>query len=152
MIVTIPGLKLANTLNTRQHWRKRAESAKRQRHTVALVLRTHPRPTGPVVVTIVRVAPRALDSDNLAGACKSVRDGVADWLGVDDGVAERRGDVVWRVEARKGPVSVEIRVDPVLFGSQRCAMAEALAEARTAGVTLEELNAALGVWYGRKET
>ena len=31
-------------------------------------------------------------------------------------------------------------------------IAEALAEARAAGVTLEELNAALGVWYGRKET
>ena len=126
MRVTIPGLRLSNTLNTRQHWRQKAAAAKRQRHTVALVLRTHPRPTGPVVVTIVRVAPRQLDSDNLAGACKSVRDGVADWLEVDDGVAERKGGVVWRVEARKGPVSVEIRVDPVLFGSQRCAMAETM--------------------------
>lgn len=116
MIVAIPGLRLANTLNTREHWRRKADAAKRQRHTVALVLRTHPKPLGPVVVTIVRVAPRSLDSDNLAGACKSVRDGVADWLGVDDGVAERRGDVVWQVAHRKGGVGeygVEIRVEAV---------------------------------------
>lgn len=116
VIVAIPGLRLANTLNTRQHWRKKADAAKRQRHTVALVLRTHPKPSGPIVVTIVRVAPRALDSDNLAGACKSVRDGVADWLGVDDGVAERKGDVVWQVAHRKGKVGeygVEIRVEAV---------------------------------------
>ena len=94
MIVAIPGLRLANTLNTREHWRRKADAAKRQRHTVALVLRTHPKPLGPVVVTIVRVAPRSLDSDNLAGACKSVRDGVADWLGVDDDMTERKNNVV----------------------------------------------------------
>lgn len=94
--VTIPGLRLASTLNARQHWRARAASAKRQRGLTRLCLSAHPRPTGPVVVTITRAAPRALDSDNLAGACKSVRDGVADWLGVDDGAAERAGLVAWR--------------------------------------------------------
>ena len=94
--VTIPGLRLASTINARQHWRARAAAAKRQRAAARLCLSAHPRPTGPVVVTITRVAPRALDSDNLAGACKSVRDGVADWLGVDDGAAERAGLVAWR--------------------------------------------------------
>ena len=94
--VTIPGLRLASTLNARQHWRARAAAAKRQRATARLCLSAHPRPTGPVVVTITRLAPRALDSDNLAGACKSVRDGVADWLGVDDGAAERAGLVAWQ--------------------------------------------------------
>ena len=118
MRVTIPGLRLANTLNTRQHWRKKADAAKRQRHAVALALRTHPKPTGPVVVTVVRVAPRALDSDNLAGACKSIRDGVADWLGVDDGVAERKGDVVWRVAHRKGGVG-EYAVEVLVSAAER---------------------------------
>lgn len=114
LTVTVPGLRLANTLNTRQHWRKRADAAKRQRHVVRLMLSTKPRPVGPVVVTITRVAPRSLDSDNLHGACKSVRDGIADWLQVDDGVAERKGDVVWQVAARKGRVGeygVEIVVE-----------------------------------------
>ena len=94
--VTIPGLRLASPLNARQHWRARAAAAKRQRAIARLCLSAHPRPTGPVVVTVTRVAPRALDSDNLSGACKSVRDGVADWLGVDDGAAERAGLVAWQ--------------------------------------------------------
>lgn len=116
MIVTIPGLRLANTLNTRQHWRKKAAASKAQRLLTYCHLREHSAPSGPVMVTIVRVAPRSLDSDNLAGACKSVRDGVADWLGVDDGVAERKGDVVWQVAHRKGGVGeygVEIRVEAI---------------------------------------
>jgi len=111
--VTIPGLRLSSTLNARQHWRVRAVAARRQRALARLCLSTHPRPTGPVVVTITRVAPRSLDSDNLAGACKSVRDGVADWLGVDDGVAERAGLVAWRVEARRGAYGVEIAIEAV---------------------------------------
>lgn len=94
--ITIPGIQLSSTLNARQHWRTRAASAKRQRGIARLCLSSYARPTGPVVVTITRVAPRALDSDNLAGACKSIRDGVADWLGVDDGAAERAGLVAWQ--------------------------------------------------------
>ncbi|WP_230682079.1 hypothetical protein, partial [Streptococcus pneumoniae] len=38
-----------------------------------------------VVVRITRVGPRRLDDDNLARAAKALRDGVADWLGCDDG-------------------------------------------------------------------
>lgn len=45
----------------------------------------------PLVVRLVRVAPRRLDTDNLARALKAVRDGVATALGVDDGGSE----VVW---------------------------------------------------------
>jgi hypothetical protein len=39
----------------------------------------------PVEVRLTRVAPRKLDDDNLASACKGVRDEVAAMLGVDDG-------------------------------------------------------------------
>lgn len=34
----------------------------------------------PLVVTITRIAPRALDGDNLQLACSAVRDGISDWL------------------------------------------------------------------------
>ena len=34
---------------------------------------------------IKRGSPRKLDDDNLASGFKAVRDGVADWLGIDDG-------------------------------------------------------------------
>jgi hypothetical protein len=40
---------------------------------------------GRIVVTLTRLGGRGLDSDNLAGAYKAIRDGVADWLGIDDG-------------------------------------------------------------------
>jgi hypothetical protein len=41
-------------------------------------------PTWPVAVTFTRISPGYLDDDNLRGAFKAYRDGVADWLGVDD--------------------------------------------------------------------
>jgi len=40
---------------------------------------------GPWVVLFVRVAPKRLDDDNLAGAFKAIRDGVADAFGYNDG-------------------------------------------------------------------
>ena len=36
------------------------------------------------VVLLTRIAPRMLDSDNLEGAFKAVRDGIAEALGIDD--------------------------------------------------------------------
>lgn len=36
-------------------------------------------------ITLTRMAPRVLDSDNLVSSLKAVRDGIADWLGIDDG-------------------------------------------------------------------
>ena len=38
----------------------------------------------PCVVTLTRMSPRLLDDDNLRQAMKATRDGIADWLGVDD--------------------------------------------------------------------
>jgi len=65
-----------------------------------------------LVVRLVRRAPRRLDGDNLAGALKSVRDGVADALGVDD----RNPRVRWVVDqetARASDVLVEVYVAEV---------------------------------------
>lgn len=68
-------------------------------------------PVLPVVVTITRVAPRALDDDNLAYAAKAIRDGIADALGVRDNDPR----VSWRYEQRKPErgckPAVEIRVE-----------------------------------------
>lgn len=111
--VELPGLRLASTLNDRRHWRKRAAAAKAQRLLAYCRLREHPKPTRPVVVTMTRVSPGQLDSDNLAGACKSVRDGVADWMGVDDGQAERDGRVTWVCRQERGKYGVRIVVEEV---------------------------------------
>lgn len=55
------------------------------------------------VVRLVRVAPRLLDTDNLEGALKSVRDGIADAFGIDD----RDSRVRYVVDQAKGPAAVE---------------------------------------------
>ena len=60
----------------------------------------HPAPStdGPVTITMTRIAPRTLDDDNLASGFKATRDGIADWLGIDDGSKRLR----WVCEQRKG--------------------------------------------------
>ena len=58
------------------------------------------------VVRITRVSPRRLDGDNATAAAKSVRDGVADALGVDD----RDPRVEWLVDQEAGPASVWVEI------------------------------------------
>ena len=83
--VHIPGLRLPSLLNSRVHWRKLASTKKAQRYTARSAMRDLTIPPAPLVVTITRSGPRKLDDDNLHGACKAVRDGIADSIGVDDG-------------------------------------------------------------------
>lgn len=106
--MTIP-LRLPSTANARQHWAARARTVKAQRATIALYWRAPPgdavrelaRRGPPWAVEIIRTTPaRPLDDDNLAGACKAVRDEVARLLGVDDGPT---APVAWRYGQRKAP-------------------------------------------------
>ena len=69
--------------NQRDHWAVRARRVKAQRWQVYASLiyaYGYDRPSCPLTVTLTRIAPRALDDDNLRGALKACRDGVADWL------------------------------------------------------------------------
>lgn len=80
-------LRLASEANARGSWHAgaaRARLARAQIHTALRRAEPGPLPL-PVTVRITRVGPRRLDDDNLARACKALRDGVADWLEVDDG-------------------------------------------------------------------
>jgi hypothetical protein len=69
----------------------------------------------PARVTMTRHGKRLLDTDNLARALKSVRDVIADWLGVDDGRAEQVGHVIWCVQQidKREPL-VRVRVETVV--------------------------------------
>lgn len=101
--------------NRREHWAAKARRVKSQRGAACMVLRAADRigvrelcRVAPgVVVELVRVG-RRLDDDNLRGALKAVRDGVADWLGWDDGDPRYE----WRYAQRSGKVGVEITVTP----------------------------------------
>lgn len=66
----------------------------------------------PVIVTIVRIAPRKLDLGNLWASVKPVQDGIADAFGVDD---REGGPITWRVAQRKGGVreyGCEVLIEP----------------------------------------
>lgn len=124
--VTIPlGKPLPSAANLREHWRVKAVRVKQQREAVQLVLAkykyalsgwaqdaddfTHidPDSKGCMRVRFVRIAPRQLDSDNLAYAFKAHRDAVAEVAGVDD------GSLIWRWEyaQEKGKPAIRIEVE-----------------------------------------
>jgi hypothetical protein len=86
----IPG-SFPSVANLREHHMARARRAKRHRTTAGVLTAIAVPAVKPLVqarggtVTLTRYAPRRLDSDNLAGALKATRDGIAAALGVDDG-------------------------------------------------------------------
>lgn len=101
--------------NRRDHWAARRRRFKSQvdafhRAIWSLRLELHGpdlvRPELRPVVTLTRLGGKALDTDNLAGAFKGLRDAVAAWLGVDDGDAR----VSWRYGQEPGG-SVGVRVE-----------------------------------------
>ena len=103
-----------STSNLREHWRTRAKRVKVQREAALIsmlsvdmreALLEARRWAGTEAVrhvSLVRLSPRKLDDDNLRGALKAVRDGVADALGVDDA----HPSIVWHYgqaqDKRKG--------------------------------------------------
>jgi hypothetical protein len=99
--LTIP-MRLPSAANLREHHMARHRRVQQQRQWVAAYLGGKPKPALPVVVTLVRIAPRALDGDNLQSAFKAPRDEIARWLGVDD--ADPR--VTWEYWQRRGGVGV----------------------------------------------
>ena len=117
---TIPGLRLVSGLNVREHWAKRAKRVRSERDQTRLASiaslgpRWFLRVNLPVVVTIIRVGPRMLDSDNAHGSAKHIRDQLASMLGITDGPADSRA--TWRVEQRKGPYAVEVEIQPAPTG------------------------------------
>lgn len=118
MQVTLP-IRAVNTSNSREHWAVIAKRARSHRSaasnmTLMEIFREHPvwsyRDNGalisPVVVTLVRVAKRRLDDDGNVTSLKSVRDGVADALGLKDDSDPR---VTWVYDQALGK-EYEVRI------------------------------------------
>ena len=115
LFATVP-VRLVSVANAREPWQARHRRAKAHRAAAKAALGPDIKgPPPPYVITITRIGPRQLDSDNLAGSAKALRDGVADWLGIDDGsprikweYAQHKGDAghysAWvRVQWTAGP-------------------------------------------------
>jgi hypothetical protein len=107
--VEIP-IRTISEMNGRGHWASKAKRAKLHRQAAWLCLAAKVRPCLPCIVTLTRIAPRALDGDNLQASLKACRDGVADWIGVDD----RDPRVSWCYQQHRGApkqYSVEVAVE-----------------------------------------
>lgn len=68
----------------------------------------------PAVVTLVRQSTGKLDDDNLRGALKHVRDGIAHALCIDDGSRFVRFRYAQR-KAKRGDFGVEVRIEKGVF-------------------------------------
>lgn len=94
-------LRIVSVANLREHWAKKAARTKTHRLTAWAELRasgvTVPS-RDPLRITLTRIAPRKLDTDNLSSGCKAVRDGVADWLGC----ADNHPTLTWAYAQRRG--------------------------------------------------
>ena len=100
-------LRIESVANKREHWATRSRRTKAHR-LAALAVPVHPLPC---VVTLIRVAPRALDGDNLQSGFKALRDGIADRLGV----ADNDPRVEWRYAQARGKAkeyAARVRIEP----------------------------------------
>lgn len=107
-------MSLPSAANMREAWQARHKRVKGQRSAVLLSMPTHRIARergwlvlGRVIVTLTRVSSHPLDSDNLSGAFKGVRDQVAAQLGVDD--RDKRLGWVYLQESGEAAVRIELR-------------------------------------------
>jgi hypothetical protein len=107
----VRGLRLVSpNSQRREHWTQRSRRVSKERAAVAVhLLALRNKPSLPVVVTLVHIAPRRMDSDNSVGALKGVRDEVALWLGVDDGSEL----ITWHYAQQTGEYGVLIAMETV---------------------------------------
>lgn len=112
--VIIP-IRTKSELNACEHWGKRYRRRKAQREMIfyELASRSTRKPKAPIDIWLTRIAPRMLDiDDNLNASFKAIRDGIADWIGIDD----KSNLLRWRYSQKKGGVGeyaiiVEIYAD-----------------------------------------
>ncbi len=108
--VEIP-IKTISEANAREHWRVKSKRAKIQRRDAKAIV------GGqlwkglynlPLAISFVRIGKSKLDSDNLQGSFKAIRDGVADALDINDG-----SDLItWDYQQEKGKeYAIRIKIE-----------------------------------------
>jgi hypothetical protein len=96
----------------REHWSARQRRTREQRQRAHQEMLAHfgcVRPELPLVVTLTRFwKGRPLDDDNLRGALKAQRDGIADYFGIDDADAR----ITFEYAQEKGRPGLQIEIQP----------------------------------------
>lgn len=87
-IVTLDWPSQKSSMNSREHWSKKAASQKAQKHAAAMLCRHLPKceREGDIAVKVVFFPPdkRRRDADNLLSSVKLSLDAIAEQIGVDD--------------------------------------------------------------------
>jgi hypothetical protein len=106
--VDIP-IRTQSEANLREHWAIKARRVREHRLMAFVVIKAalNGKKPLPCVVTLTRMSPRLLDDDNLRGALKATRDGIADWLGVDD----RDPLIKWEYDQQQASKYHAVRVE-----------------------------------------
>lgn len=108
---TIP-LRTEPGQNAREHWRVAAKRIKREKEVTAWHAGSLLRGLRmPCVVTLTRLSSGTLDTDNLAGSMKGVRDAVAKLIGVDDGDVSRVQYRYAQEKVKRGTYGVRVDVE-----------------------------------------
>ena len=99
---------LPSLANARLCWRSMVKIKRQQRLATKLCMATveESLPPPPLIIIITKIGPRRLDDDNLAAACKYVRDQIAAAVGVDDGSDQ----YTWKYEQRTGQYGVDVEI------------------------------------------
>lgn len=107
--------------NIKEHWRETCRRNKKNNWTIRVKFLKEP--PGilylPCIVTITRLAPRALDEDNFIYACKGIKDSIADLLipGLAPGRADGSKDIQWVYKQEKHKnKGVRIQIEPLILG------------------------------------
>lgn len=125
LVLDLP-LMTVSEANARSHFHERARRAAAQRTGAQMALMVPLRRAGldpaatPLVVLMTRLSRGELDDDNLRGALKAVRDGIADALGLK---SDRDPRVEWRYAQAKAtkamPHGVRIEVRARVLEEER---------------------------------
>jgi hypothetical protein len=107
MISLLLAIRTESEANLRENWHVKAKRVRTQRQITRVMVEQHWKnwewqsdlPNTTHVIILTRIAPRPLDTDNLARSFKAIRDGIADALGIDDGSKR----LTWNYAQEKGP-------------------------------------------------
>ena len=100
-------IKIISEANMREHYMAKARRVKAHRKAGWAIVKSS-KATLPCTVTLTRIGVRKLDDDNLAGAFKGLRDGIADGFGI----ADNDHRIIFKYDQKKGaPKEYAVQVE-----------------------------------------
>lgn len=111
-------IRVISEANTHDHWSNKHRRKKKQRDAIVLMWRSEGVDVKlPIHITLTRISPRQLDSDNLVSAFKHVRDVISDLItpGLAPGRADDLEGLTFAYAQRKGRgYEIEIRLSKLI--------------------------------------